>query len=190
MPEHDNAFHLVAEPGLAEQLTVGHHEVRPEVGTARDLGEQRPPALARELLCDRPGSRAGDDDRAGAGVDRRATRRVAVSGSRIARRSRAHLEIQPLRRHVERDHCRERLAVLEVQVHGTGTRMRHRLTSGVTAERRSDGVASEARYGIRLAVLTLGSGDVPLEPQGAREDARLHGGLVRTDATELRRPVG
>jgi len=75
-------------------------------------------------------------------------------------------------------------------VHGTGTRMRHRLTTGVTAERRGDGVASEAGYCIHLAVLTLGGGDIPLEPKGAREDPRLHGGLVRTDAAELRRSVG
>ena len=40
----------VAEPGLAQQLAVGDHEVRSEVRAARDLGDERPAAVARELL--------------------------------------------------------------------------------------------------------------------------------------------
>ena len=71
MPEHDHPLDGVAEPRLAQQLAVGDHEVRSEVRSARDLGGERPAALARELLGDGPGAGAGDDERARSVLDHR-----------------------------------------------------------------------------------------------------------------------
>ena len=176
---------------LAQQLPVGDHEVRTEVRAARDLGDEGPVALASELLGHRTGAGPATTSGARAVLDharRAAATGRTISGGRAETRARRCGSTRGGGSRVE--HGRERLAELQVQVHRSGPGMRDRVARGVAAECRVDGLAGEASRGIRLAGFALGCGDVALEARRPREDARLHGGLVRADAAQLRRPVG
>ena len=177
MAEHDGASDRLAVRA-AQHLAVGDDGVPAEAGAARDLGDEWGAEGDGERLGLGPCTVASDDDGRVVGFE---VDHIRAGG---ALPERARIRIERLvavgdRRDLgdARFGSAERLAVGEVQVHGT-----------VGGGAQGDG--GEFAHVVGLAGCAGGGVDIPVSGDHVAEDADLVGGLVGADAAQLARAVG